>query len=215
MIAASFWSLLNPAVELAQKTHPLPFIPVSVGFILGIALLRLIDITVPHLHMASPSYEQEGIKIPLKKGLLILIAITIHNIPEGLAIGVSFGNGLRDKVLLSQAINLSIGIGVQNIPEGLALVLALRQTGFSQKKSFILGTLSAIVEPIFSTIGALTILISKALLPYALSLAAGAMIFVTIEELIPEAQRYGNSDLTSLGFGAGFLIMMILDTSIK
>lgn len=214
MIAASFWSLLDPALELTQKTYSLPFIPIVIGFVLGIILLRVIDQVVPHLHMASLPTEQEGPKIPIRKGLLILFAITIHNIPEGLAIGVSMGSSAEDSLLLRSALNLSLGIGFQNIPEGLALALALRQTGFSRRKSFFLGVISAIVEPLFATAGAYAVLLSHLLLPYALSLAAGAMIFVTIEELLPEAQKYGNSDLSSIGFGVGFLLMMILDTSL-
>ncbi len=215
MIAASFWSLLNPALEISKETYTLPFIPVVIGFILGIILLRIIDLSVPHLHMASLSAEQEGPHIPLKKSLLILLAITIHNIPEGMAVGVSFGGVSDRKELLLPAYNLTLGIGVQNIPEGLALAMALKHSGISRFKSFFYGFFSAIVEPIFSLVGAGTTLMSQLLLPYALSLAAGAMIFVTIEELLPEAQKLGNSDLASLGFGVGFLIMMILDTSLS
>ncbi len=214
MIAASFWSLLNPALEIAKETYSLAFIPVVIGFILGIILLRIIDITVPHLHMASLPIEQEGPHVPLKKSILILLAITIHNIPEGLAVGVSFGGVEENQALLPGAYNLTLGIGFQNIPEGLALSLALKHAGLSKFRSFLYGFLSAIVEPVFALAGAGATLLSSYLLPYALSLAAGAMIFVTIEELLPEAQKLGNSDLASLGFGIGFLIMMILDTSL-
>ncbi len=214
MIAASFWSLLTPALDLARETYTLPFIPIVIGFILGIFLLRVLDLVVPHLHFASLPNEQEGPQIPLKKSILILLAITIHNIPEGLAIGVSFGSVEENHAFLTGAYNLTLGIGFQNIPEGLALSLALKHAGLSRIKSFFYGFLSAIVEPIFSIAGAGATLISSYLLPYALSLAAGAMIFVTIEELLPEAQKFGNSDLASLGFGMGFLVMMILDTSL-
>lgn len=212
MIAASFWSLLTPALEISKTQYLLPFIPVVVGFVIGIILLRILDIVVPHLHLASTTMEQEGPKIPLKKGMLIFLAITIHNIPEGLAIGVSIGSSIEKKEFLLSALNLVLGIGIQNIPEGLALAIALRQAGFLPYKSFFISFFSALVEPIFAVIGVIGISISHLLLPYSLSLAAGAMIFVTIEELLPEAQKYGNSDLASLGFGSGFLIMMILDT---
>jgi ZIP family zinc transporter len=212
MMAASFWSLLNPAIEIAKETYTLSFVPVVIGFILGIFLLRLLDLIVPHLHLASSPLEQEGPQIPLKKSILIFLAITIHNIPEGLAIGVSFGSVGKNQEFLREAYNLTLGIGIQNIPEGLALSLALKHAGLSRIKSFFYGFLSAIVEPIFALTGVGTTLLSSLLLPYALSLAAGAMIFVTIEELLPEAQKFGNSDIASLGFGIGFLIMMVLDT---
>lgn len=214
MIAASFWSLLNPAIEVAKLHYEITFLPITLGFIIGVVLLRGIDLLIPHLHMASPTQDQEGPKIPLRKGILILLAITIHNIPEGLALGVAYGSVEESRELLISAINLTLGIGLQNIPEGLALSLTLRQTGINRTESFLLGALSAVVEPIFSLLGVGGTLIVKALLPYALSLAAGAMIFVTIEELLPEAQKYGNSDLASIGFGLGFLTMMILDTSL-
>lgn len=212
MIAASFWSLLTPALEISKTFYTLPFLPVVIGFLAGIFLLRGLDLIVPHLHLASPPQEQEGPKLPLKKGVLIFLAITLHNIPEGLAVGVSFGASSEKRELLGSAINLVLGIGIQNIPEGLALAMALRHSAFNLFKSFILSTLSAVVEPIFAILAFLTAYFSHFLLPYLLSLAAGAMIFVTLEELLPEAQKYGNSDLASLGFGCGFLIMMIFDT---
>ncbi len=214
MISASFWSLLNPAIEMTKEVYSLPFVPIVIGFIAGVLLMRVIDLIVPHLHVASSPQEPEGPRIPLKKGLLIFFAMTIHNIPEGLAMGVTIGGIENDLSLVSSALNLTIGIGIQNIPEGLALVLALRHSGFTRFKSFVWGTISTLAEPLFAVIGALTTLHSQFLLPYALSLAGGAMIFVTIEELLPEAQKYGNSDLASLGFGVGFLLMMILDTSL-
>ncbi len=200
MISASFWSLLNPALEKAREIYSFPVIPVIIGFILGVFLLRLIDLIVPHLHLFSSKDEQEGLNLPLKTSLLILLAITIHNIPEGLALGVSL-----------EKVKIALGIGLQNIPEGLALALVLRSSGFSKFLSFFYGFLSAIVEPIFALIGALTTSLSVYLLPYILSLAGGAMIFVTIEELLPSAQRLGNSDRVSLGFGLGFILMMFLD----
>lgn len=212
MIAASFWSLLNPALEISKILYSLPFLPVVVGFVIGIIFLRLLDLLIPHLHLASLPSEQEGPKIPLKRGILIFLAITLHNIPEGLAIGVALSGGSENIEFFRSALNLVLGIGIQNIPEGLALALALRQAGLSMIKSFFLSFLSAIVEPLFSVAGVITIFFSHLLQPYALSLAAGAMIFVTLEELLPEAQKYGNSDLASLGFGGGFLLMMTLDT---
>lgn len=212
MIAASFWSLLDPALDLSESMYSLPFLPIVIGFSLGILLLRILDLIIPHLHLTSSPQEQEGMKIPLKKGLLFFLAVTLHNIPEGLAVGVSISGGIEKIEYLEKGINLVLGIGIQNIPEGLALALALRQIGLTPLKSFFLSFSSAVVEPLFSVIGVLTIYLSHILLPYAMSLAAGAMIFVTIEELLPEAQKYGNSDLASLGFGGGFLLMMILDT---
>lgn len=211
MISASFWSLLNPAVTLSKNLYSLFMVPVIIGFILGVLLLRVIDLIVPHLHIASSIREQEGPKIPLKRGILILFAIGIHNIPEGIAIGVSFGNSLENQAFLRDAWNLTLGIGIQNIPEGLAVSLALRQTGMTRFKSFFFSFISAMVEPLFSLIGVYLTMATDVFLPYALSLAAGAMIFVTIEELLPEAQKYGNSDLTSIGFGIGFLTMMTLN----
>mgnify|MGYP000089881249 CR=1 FL=1 len=212
MISTSFWSLLGPALEFAQMEHRLCFLPVVIGFILGMLLLRGLDVLIPHLHLASSPREQEGLRMSLKQGILIFLAITIHNIPEGLAIGVSYGSAVESKTYLNSAYNLSLGIGLQNIPEGLALSLALINSGISRSRSFLFGFLSALVEPIFAILGFGVVSLSRSLLPYVLSLAAGAMIFVTIEELLPSAQRYGNSDLTSLGFSVGFLIMMVLDT---
>ncbi|MFN3568140.1 MAG: ZIP family metal transporter [Caldimicrobium sp.] len=212
MIAASIWSLLIPALEISKFFYTLAFIPISIGFTLGLALLRVLDMIIPHLHLGTNSKEQEGLKIHLRKVVLIYLAITLHNIPEGIAIGVSLGSASENMEFIYSGLNLVLGIGIQNIPEGLALAFALRQTGLSSVNSFLLSFLSAIVEPIFAVLSGLTIYISKFLLPYFLSLAAGAMIFVTIEELLPEAQKFGNSDLASLGFGGGFLTMMILDT---
>lgn len=211
MISASFWSLLNPAVTLSKSLYTSFMVPVIIGFILGVLLLRLIDLIIPHLHVASSIQEQEGPKIPLKKGILILLAIGIHNVPEGIAIGVSLGNALENQSFFKEALNLTLGIGIQNIPEGLAVSLALRQTGITRFKSFLFSFISAMVEPLFSLIGIYLTMATNVFLSYALSLAAGAMIFVTIEELLPEAQKYGNSDLASIGFGIGFLTMMTLN----
>lgn len=211
MISVSFWSLLNPAIELSRNFYSIFIFPVVVGFILGIIFLRVIDLIVPHLHIASSVQEQEGPKISLEKGILIFLAITIHNIPEGIAIGVSFGSVLEEEVFLRDALTLTLGIGIQNIPEGLVVSLALRQAKITKTKSFLFGFFSATVEPIFSVLGTYLTTMIQVLLPYALSFAAGAMIFITIEDLLPEAQKYGNSDLVSIGFGIGFLVMMILN----
>ncbi|MFN3505341.1 MAG: ZIP family metal transporter [Caldimicrobium sp.] len=212
MIAASIWSLLIPALEISKSFYTFPFIPILIGFTLGLGLLRLLDMIIPHLHLGSNAMEQEGLTIHLKKVVLIYLAITLHNIPEGIAIGVSLGGSSENIDFLFSGLNLALGIGIQNIPEGMALAFALRQSGLSRVNSFLLSFFSAVVEPIFAVLGGLTFYISNLLLPYFLSLAAGAMIFVTIEELLPEAQNFGNSDLASMGFGSGFLMMMILDT---
>ncbi|QER42206.1 ZIP family metal transporter [Thermodesulfobacterium sp. TA1] len=212
MIAASFWSLLVPALEIAKASVFPPFVSVSIGFILGVLFLRLLDLVVPHLHLFASKEETEGFKVSLNVSVLVFLAITLHNIPEGLAIGVAFGSVNEDTYLLKEAINLALGIGIQNIPEGLALGLTLKFSGMSKFKAFYLSFFSAIVEPIFALVGFGIVSYSSYFLPYALSFAAGAMIFVTIEELLPEAQKAANTDYSSLGFGLGFLIMMSLDT---
>jgi len=216
MIAASFWSLLAPAIEMSEG-KPLPaWIPAAVGFFLGAAFLRLIDKILPHLHIGYPMEEAEGIKTSWHRSTLLVLAITLHNIPEGLAIGVAFGAvayGLPSATLAG-AIALAIGIGIQNFPEGFAVSVPLRREGMSRAKSFWYGQLSAIVEPIASVIGAAAVLVARPILPYALAFAAGAMIFVVVEEVIPESQRNGNTDLATGGAIFGFLVMMILDVAL-
>ncbi len=202
MISASFFSLILPSLEIFGKGSMVSALKLSLGFILGVAILRLLDIITPHLHPGVTTLEKEGPAIPLKKSILLFLAVTIHNIPEGLAVGVSL------------TLELALAIGIQNIPEGLALGLAFRAAGLSNFQSFFYGFISAVVEPIFSVLGAFLINISKFLLPYAMSLAAGAMIFVVIEEILPTAQKLENSDFASLGFGIGFLIMLILDAGL-
>lgn len=209
MIAASFWSLLSPAIAMSKGS----VVPAAVGFLLGAVFLRLVDKILPHLHIGFSANETDGIKTHWKKSTLLFLAVTLHNIPEGLAIGVAFGavaSGLPE-ANLSGAIALAIGIGIQNFPEGFAVSVPLRKTGLSRFKSFSYGQSSAIVEPIFAVLGAALVIIAKPILPYALAFAAGAMIFVVVEEVIPESQRNGNSDSATSGAIIGFTIMMILD----
>lgn len=200
MVSASFFSLILPSIKIFGEGSIISALKLSFGFILGVAILRLLDIITPHLHPGVTSLEKEGPAIQLKKSVLLFLAVTIHNIPEGLAVGVSL------------TLELALAIGIQNIPEGLAL--AFRAAGLSKFQSFFYGFVSAIVEPIFSLLGAFLIDISKFLLPYAMSLAAGAMIFVVIEEILPTAQKLENPDFASLGFGIGFLSMLILDAGL-
>jgi len=215
MVAASFWSLLSPALELS-KHDMMPWLPVAIGFLLGGIFIRIIDKILPHLHPNLPPVALEGPKTKLKKSNLLVLAITIHNIPEGLAIGVAFGAaslGLPEATL-GAAISLAIGIGLQNFPEGLAVAMPLKQEGYSTRKSFFYGQLSASVEPVAGVLGAIFVFIAQPLLPYALSFAAGAMIFVVAEEVIPESHRRGNIDLATFFLLFGFVLMMILDVSL-
>jgi len=215
MIAASYWSLLAPAIEISESMNVPSWLPPATGFLLGGVFLWGIDRILPHLHLGFPMEEAEGIKTNLKRTTLLVLAITIHNIPEGLAIGVAFGAlaSNMEFTTLVGAISLAVGIGIQNFPEGLAVSMPLRREGLSVFKSFWYGQLSGVVEPIASVLGALTVTASHAILPYALSFAAGAMIYVTVEELIPESQRSGNTDLATLGLMLGFTTMMILDVT--
>lgn len=216
MIAASFWSLLAPAIEMAED-GPLPsWFVAAIGFMLGGCFLRLVDKYLPHLHMGDSIEEAEGIKTNLKKSILLVLAITLHNIPEGLAVGVAFGaaSGNIGGATLAGAIALAIGIGIQNFPEGAAVSMPLRREGFSRSKSFFYGQASGIVEPIAAVIGAAAVMSMKAVLPYALAFAAGAMIFVVVEELIPESQANNNTHVATLGAMLGFTIMMILDVAL-
>lgn len=216
MIAASYWSLLEPAIELSGYGSVPKWIPPAIGFLSGAIFLRIIDKILPHLHMFLDIKEAEGIHTTWKKTTLLVLAITIHNIPEGLAIGVAFGSAYFDipSASLTGAIALTIGIGIQNFPEGFAVSMPLRREGFSRFKSFWYGQISAIVEPISAVIGAYAVYIAKPILPYALSFAAGAMIFVVVEEVIPESQREGNSDIATMGAILGFVVMMVLDVAL-
>lgn len=217
MIAASFWSLLDPSIEMSEKLNVVSWLPPALGFILGALFLRLIDMLIPHLHLQSPINEAEGLSTSLRRSTLLFLAVTLHNIPEGLAIGVSFGaHAIKpEDVSLISSVILAVGMGIQNIPEGLAISLPLRAEGFSRLKSFTMGQLSGMVEPLFALVGVLLVDIMHTLLPYALGFAAGAMIFITVEELIPESQKKGNSDIATTGLILGFTLMMILDVAFK
>jgi len=215
MVAASFWSLLAPALEMAGKGNLPAWVPVAVGFLLGGAFLRLIDRLLPHLHRGFPTSLAEGLETRWRRVTLLLLAITLHNIPEGLAVGVAFGAtgaGLPS-ASFAGAVTLAVGIGIQNFPEGLAVSIPLRREGVSLWKSFWYGQLSGLVEPLAGVLGAAIVLVSQALLPYALSFAAGAMIFVVVEEVIPESQQEGNTDFATLCFMSGFALMMVLDVA--
>ena len=217
MIAASFWSLLAPAIELAEKVNSLPsWIPAAIGFMLGGGSLWLINKYLPHIHPTLSSAKKEGVKSSLHRSILLVLAITLHNIPEGLAVGVSFGAASLDLTgaSLGSAIALSIGIGLQNFPEGTSVSVPLRREGYSQKKSFFYGQLSGIVEPVGGVLGALLVSHIRPILPYALSYAAGAMIFVVVEELIPESQMEKHRNWATMGALAGFTTMMILDVAL-
>ena len=223
MIAASFWSLLSPAIATVEKqqelgitTLPIWFAP-AVGFLLGALFLYYLDKKIPHLHLFESVENAEGPKTDLKKTELLVLAIALHNIPEGLAVGVAFGalaSGMDIGMEMGGAIALAIGMGLQNAPEGFAVSMPLRRQGLSKFKSWQWGQLSAIVEQIFAVIGAAIVISVYPILPYALSFAAGAMIFIVIEEVIPESQRGGNVDLASIGLILGFIVMMILDVSL-
>ena len=216
MIAASFWSLLAPAIEMSEN-GPVPvWVPAAVGFVAGGLFIGILDKIIPHLHINFPKSEAEGIPTKLHKTTLLILAITLHNIPEGLAVGVAFGALATgsDAATLIGAITLAIGIGIQNFPEGFAVAAPLRREGMSRGKSFWYGQLSAIVEPIAGVLGAALVIIMLPILPYALAFAAGAMIFVVVEEVIPESQRAGHTDIATAGAMLGFLVMMILDVAL-
>jgi len=223
MIAASFWSLLAPAIEMAEAEgsvyarYGIPWVPALVGFVLGAAALRGIDRILPHIH--PDLAVAEGPKTSWQRSTLLVLAITMHNIPEGLAVGVAFGaagrlTGAAYDAQLGAAIALAVGIGLQNFPEGTAVALPLRREGLSRLRCFWYGQLSGIVEPIGGVLGAAAVLSMSFILPYALAFAAGAMIFIVAEELIPEAQRNGNVDLATMSVIAGFAIMMTLDVAL-
>jgi len=214
MISASFWSLLLPAIQLSTGSRLPVWFPATSGFLLGGLFLWVLDRLIPHLHLYLPQEKAEGVKSTLRKTTLLILAITIHNFPEGLAIGVAFGSIASAKgASLSGAISLTVGIAIQNFPEGMAVSLPLRREGFSRIKSFWYGQLSALVEPVGGVLGAGLVMISRPLLPYALAFAAGAMIFVVIEELIPESQKGENADIATIGALVGFAVMMVLDVA--
>jgi len=216
MIAASYWSLLAPAIEMAEEGDLPAWVPATVGFLLGGVFLLIIDKILPHLHLGFPREEAEGIKTSWHRSVLLVLAITLHNIPEGLAVGVAFGALASDlpSASLSGAVALALGIGIQNFPEGTAVAVPLRREGFTRLKSFWYGQLSGVVEPIAGVLGALAVILVKPLLPYALAFAAGAMIYVVVEELIPESQLEKNTDIATMGAMLGFAVMMTLDVAL-
>lgn len=216
MIAASFWSLLEPAIQMAEESGVTSWIPAVVGFLSGGIFLLAVDKVLPHLHMSLKIDEAEGIKTSWQRSILLIMAITIHNIPEGLAVGVAFGALAHtpDMGVLVGAMVLAFGIGLQNFPEGAAVSIPLRREGFSRWKAFNYGQLSGIVEPISGVLGAYLVLSVTPILPYALSFAAGAMIFVVVEELIPESQTGNETDYSTIGAMLGFTVMMALDVAL-
>ncbi len=216
MLAASYWSLLAPAIEMSEKMGVPGWLPALVGFLLGAIFIRLIDLVLPHLHPFKPTSEAEGIHTSWQRSVLLVLAITLHNFPEGLAVGVAFGAAAlgMPEASIGGAIALSIGIGIQNFPEGAAVSVPLRREGVSTGKSFWYGQLSGFVEPIAGVIGAAAVLIIQPLLPYALAFAAGAMVFVVIEELIPASNESGNTDIATMGAILGFGVMMTLDVAL-
>ena len=214
MVAASVWSLLIPSIDMAKEQNIIAWIPATVGFLLGIGFLFILDAIIPHLHLKSN--EPEGMKSKLKKTTMMVLAVTLHNIPEGMAVGVALAGAVsgNSTITIAGAIALSIGIAIQNFPEGAIISMPLKEEGNSKGKAFLYGTLSGIVEPIF---GGITILLTSLvvpILPYLLSFAAGAMMYVVVEELIPESQMGKHSNLGTIGFSLGFVIMMILDVAL-
>jgi ZIP family zinc transporter len=216
MIAASFWSLLAPAIAMTEETGGTPWVPALVGFLLGGAFLWGVDKILPHLHLGYPTEDAEGIKTSWQRSVLLVLAITLHNFPEGLAVGVAFGAvaaGLP-AASLAGAAALALGIGLQNFPEGMAVSVPLRREGMSRLKSFWFGQLSGVVEPIAGVLGAAAVLLMRPILPYALAFAAGAMIYVVVEELIPESQLESSTDVATIGAMLGFAVMMTLDVAL-
>ena len=216
MIAASYWSLLAPAIEMADNMGLPSWLPAVVGFLFGGIFLWVVDHLIPHLHLGLPREDAEGIKTNWQRSVLLVLAITLHNIPEGLAVGVAFGavaSGIGS-ANLAGAVALAIGIGLQNFPEGAAVSIPLRREGFSPAKAFLYGQASGIVEPIAAVLGALLVTRMQPILPFALCFAAGAMIYVVAEELIPEAQTNKDSDVATVGVMLGFAVMMLLDVAL-
>jgi ZIP family zinc transporter len=216
MIAASYWSLLSPSIEMAEEMGVIPWVPATLGFLMGGAFLWLVDKILPHLHLGFPTEEAEGMKTSWRRSVLLVLAITLHNIPEGLAVGVAFGalSANLPAASLAGAVALAVGIGIQNFPEGTAVSVPLRREGMGRLKSFWYGQLSGFVEPVAAVIGAAAVILMRPVLPYALAFAAGAMIFVVVEELIPESQLEKNTDIATMGAMAGFAVMMTLDVAL-
>lgn len=219
MIAASFWSLLVPSIDMAANQGMIEWLPAVIGFLAGGLFLRICDQYMPHLHLGFPMEEAEGVPTKWRRATLLVLAITLHNIPEGLAVGVLFGAAASGvdptgTATVMGAVTLALGIGIQNFPEGTAVSMPLRREGISVGKSFWYGQLSGFVEPISAVIGAAAVIMVQPTLPYALAFAAGAMIYVVIEELIPESQLRGNTDIATLGTMVGFSVMMVLDVAL-
>jgi ZIP family zinc transporter len=216
MIAASYWSLLEPAIEMAELAGRRPWVPAVLGFLAGGLFLWGVDKVLPHLHLGLPVTEAEGLPTTWRRSVLLVLAITLHNIPEGLAVGVAFGAlkyGLSS-ASLAGALALALGIGIQNLPEGAAVSVPLRREGLSRLKSFWYGQLSAVVEPVAGVLGAALVILMKPILPFALAFAAGAMIFVVVEQLIPESQQQKHTDVATGGAMLGFAVMMLLDVAL-
>ncbi len=216
MIAASYWSLLAPAIAMTEEQGGTPWVPAVVGFLSGGAFLFGVDKILPHLHSGAERDEAEGVPTTWRRSVLLVLAITLHNIPEGLAVGVSFGAAAAGLpgASLGAAVALGIGIGLQNFPEGVAVSAPLRRDGMSRLKAFWYGQMSGFVEPIAGVAGALFALSFRPILPYGLAFAAGAMVFVVVEEVVPESQRSGNADLATIAFMIGFAVMMTLDVAL-
>ena len=214
MIAASIWSLLIPSIDMAEEQGKVAWFPATIGFLLGIVFLLVLDSLIPHLHLKSN--KPEGMKSKLKKTTMMVLAVTLHNIPEGMAVGITFAGALIGKtgITISGAFTLAIGIAIQNFPEGTIISMPLKSEGTSKVKAFLYGTLSGIVEPIGAIITILLINSIVPILPYLLSFAAGAMIYVVVEELIPESQVGEHSNIGTIGVAIGFVIMMILDVAL-
>jgi ZIP family zinc transporter len=216
MIAASFWSLLAPSIAMSAAMGMVEWVPPLVGFVSGAMAMRVADWLLPHVHLFAPATAAEGVRTSLHRTALLVLAITLHNIPEGLAVGVAFGavqSGLEGSSL-GAAIALALGIGLQNLPEGTAVSVPLRREGLSRARSFYYGQLSAWVEPVSGVVGAAAVVLMRPILPYALAFAAGAMIFVVVEEVIPESQTGGHPDVATAGAILGFAIMMVLDVAL-
>ena len=214
MIAASVWSLLIPSIEMAKSQGDITWIPAAFGFLFGIVFLLVLDTVMPHLHLNTD--KPEGIKTKLKKTTMMVFAVTLHNIPEGMAVGVTFAGAILENtgITMAGAFALAIGIAIQNFPEGAIISMPLKSEGVSKPKSFLYGTLSGIVEPIGAIITILLTNTITIMLPYLLSFAAGAMIYVVVEELIPESQTGEHSNIGTIGVAIGFVIMMILDVAL-
>ena len=216
MIAASFWSLLSPAITLAEEEYAVAWMPATVGFLAGGLFMLGVDKLLPHLHIGNRIEQAEGPSTSWQRSVLLVLAITIHNIPEGLAIGVSFGAVAAGipSASIGGAIALALGIGIQNLPEGTSVSVPLRREGMGRGKAFWYGQLSGSVEPVAAVVGAAAVLLMRPILPFALAFAAGAMIFVVVEELIPESQRARNTDIATIGTLLGFTVMMTLDVAL-